>query len=286
MDMSYKNISIYLFFIFSLSWTIQFLALFTTSGINSDEAELFLVLTMLIPTIVTTILLIKDRSLRHKILWKPNLNIFFTVFMGIFIPTMMAFIIVMISSFFGFGNSEWFKFTSNNVKITGGPWLLGIGTNTWLHTITNIFLTAIMFSLMNALPAAGEEFTWRGFLQGILIEKFGISKGIIILGLIWSFWHLPSLLAGYNYPDYPILGSFVFFPLKLVAVSFFYTWLTLSSKSFIPAAIAHGAGNSIKTGVISNIKLQSSIIYIDLSEIIITVVIGLFFWLLLTKRMK
>jgi len=282
--MDNKKIFIYLVIIYLVSWTIQLFAIFGTSGINSDEAELFLLLIMLTPTIITIIYLIRNKSLRNKVMWKPRINVFTTVLLGVLIPTIIAFVSVIICSTLGFGNSEWFKFTSESVTISGGPWLLGVGTNNWVHAIANIALTALAFSLMSGIPAAAEEFTWRGFLQGLLIDKLGITKGVVVLGLIWSFWHLPALLAGYNHPDYPILGSFLLQPIQEIAISFFLAWLTLTSKSFIPAAIAHGAGNSIQEGVISNIKLQSPIIYTDISVLIITIIVGLIFWFLLIKR--
>ena len=284
--MDNKKILIYLTIIYLVSWTIQLFAIFGTSGISSDEAELFLLLTMLTPTLITIIYLIKNKPLRNKVLWKPRINVFATVLLGVLIPTIIAFISVTVCSAFGFGNSEWFNFSSESVTITGGLWLLGLGTNNWAHTIANITLTALAFSLMSGIPTATEEFTWRGFLQGILIDKLGITNGVVLLGLIWSFWHLPALLAGYNHPDYPILGSFFLQPLQERAISFFLAWLTLTSKSFIPAAIAHGAGNSIQEGVISNIKLQSPIIYKDISVLLITVIVGLIFWFILIKRKK
>jgi len=282
--MDNKKIFIYLVIIYLVSWTIQLFAIFGTSGISSDEAELFLLLTMLTPTIVTIIYLIKNKSLRSKLVWKPRINAFATVLLGVLIPTIIAFATVMVCSTFGFGSSEWFKFTSESVTISGGPWLLGNGTNNWFHTIANITLTALAFSIMSGIPAAAEEFTWRGFLQGILIDKLGITKGIVVLGLVWSFWHLPALLAGYNHPDYPILGSFLLQPLQEIAISFFLAWLTISSKSFIPAAIAHGAGNSIQEGVINNIKLQSPIIYKDIAVLLITIIVGLIFGFILIKK--
>lgn len=284
--MDNKKIFVYLVIIYLVSWTIQLFAIFGTSGISSDEAELLLLLTMLTPTVTTIIYLIKNKSLRSKVIWKPQINVFTTILLGVLVPTIIAFLCIMVCSTLGFGNSEWFKFTSESVTISGGPWLLGLGTNNWFHAIANIALTALAFSLMSGIPAAAEEFTWRGFLQGILIDKLGITKGVALLGLIWSFWHLPALLAGYNHPDYPILGSFLLQPIQEIAISFFLAWLSLSSKSFIPAAIAHGAGNSIQEGVISNIKLQSPIIYKDISVLIITVIVGLIFWFLLTKRKK
>jgi len=205
---------------------------------------------------------------------------------AVLIPTFIAFVSLWVCTKFGFGYSGWFKFSADSVTISGGPWILGHGSHNWLHAIANIILTALAFSIMNGIPAAGEEFAWRGFLQGILIEKLGITKGIIVLGLVWSFWHLPALLAGYNHPHYPVLGSLLLQPIQEVAVSFFLAWLTITSKSFIPAAIAHGAGNSIQEGVINNIKLQSPFIYKDLTVLAVTVITGLVFWYISTKKQK
>ena len=282
--MNNRQIFIYLAIIYILSWTIQLFAIFGTSGINSNEAEICLLLTMLTPTIVTIIYLIKNKSLRNKILWKPQLKAIGTILLGVLIPTLIAFATITVCTILGFGSSKWFDFSFESVKVLGGPWLLGTGTNNWLHTIANITLTALAFSIMSGIPAAAEEFTWRGFLQGILIDKLGITKGIIALGLVWSFWHLPALLAGYNHPEYPILGSFLLQPIQEIAISFFLAWLTISSKSFIPAAIAHGAGNSIQEGVIRNINLHSPNIYKDLIVLLITVIVGLIFWFILNRK--
>ena len=103
------------------------------------------------------------------------------------------------------------------------------------------------------VAGAGEELGWRGYLQGRLIAHYGLSKGIAILGLLWPFWRLP-LLAGYNYREHRYLGAFLFSPALLVAASFFMAWLTLRSRSFWPAALPHGAGNSIQGGLTASIK--------------------------------
>jgi membrane protease YdiL (CAAX protease family) len=284
--MKNKTIFIYLLVIYSISWLIQLFAIFGTSGINSDEAEIFLLVTMLVPALVTIVLLVKDKSLRSKILWKPNIKIIKNVLIGVFVPTLIAFSVVSVFSVLGYGNPKWFNFTIQGVNVTGGPWLLGIGENGWLFFILNVALTAFVYSLMSGIPAVAEEFAWRGFLQGILIDRFGMTRGIILLGTIWSFWHLPALLAGYNHPGYPILGSFLLQPIQEIAVSFFLAWLTISARSFIPAAIAHGAGNSIQEGVISNIELQVPVIYKDITTLMITVIVGVVFWYILRKKMQ
>jgi membrane protease YdiL (CAAX protease family) len=174
---------------------------------------------------------------------------------------------------------------TSGVNIKGGPFFLGKGNQSWLVFVSNIFITGAAFALLNALVATGEEFAWRGLLQPLLTDKFGLVKGVTILGFIWSMWHLPALFNGYNYPDNPIIGSFILFPIRLIAISYFYAWLTLKCKSFIPASIAHGAGNGIQEAIVSNIKMDSSQIYENVITIVVTVVIGLVF-LTLTYRIR
>jgi membrane protease YdiL (CAAX protease family) len=71
------------------------------------------------------------------------------------------------------------------------------------YLLANMFIEnteAIMAPLM-VLPtflmilfvggALGEEIGWRGYALDKLIASHGILVGTLILGLIWSFWHLP-----------------------------------------------------------------------------------------------
>ncbi|MFQ9495517.1 MAG: CPBP family intramembrane glutamic endopeptidase [Dorea longicatena] len=37
----------------------------------------------------------------------------------------------------------------------------------------------------------GEEYAWRGCLQGRLQNIFGKRMGVILLGIIWELWHMP-----------------------------------------------------------------------------------------------
>lgn len=268
-----------------VSWIIQITAIVITGNINSDEARIWLAGTMMTPMVVTIIFIAKNKYLKQRLLWRPNKQIFITSFFAVLIPILIAFGVLLILEKFGYGYSDWFSFSNAGIHISGGPFLLGKGNQSWLLFVINIFLTGAAFAIINAFFATGEEFAWRGLLQPLLTEHFGLVKGVAILGFVWSMWHLPALLSGYNYPEYPVLGSFILFPIRLLATSFFYVWLTQKCKSFIPAAIAHGALNGIQTGIISNIKMSAPPLSEYIVTIILTVIVGLIF-LVLTLKIK
>jgi uncharacterized protein len=279
-----KQLIMYGSTVFLISWLLQILAITTTGDVNSAQARPWLVATMLAPTLVTIYFLVKNKSWKAYLLWRPNARIIQVCLVAVLVPTITAFLILIIVQQFGYGKSNWFSFTSTWVDISGGPFLLGLGKQNWLTFIFNILITGIVYSIISGTVAAGEEFAWRGFFQQTLTERFGKLKGIALLGFIWSMWHLPAQLAGYNFLGYEIIGSFVLSPLQMIGASFFFGWLTLSTKSFIPAAIAHGAVNSIQEGIISNIQLEVPMIYQHWIRTAVIVFIGLLFFLLLRKK--
>jgi membrane protease YdiL (CAAX protease family) len=44
----------------------------------------------------------------------------------------------------------------------------------------------------------GEEYGWRYYFQPLLQKKFGLINGVLLFGLLWSFWHLPLALFYYT----------------------------------------------------------------------------------------
>jgi hypothetical protein len=94
------------------------------------------------------------------------------------------------------------------------------------------------------LPIAfGEEYGWRGYLQGELI-KLGRVRGILLVGVIWGLWHAPIIAMGYNYPGYPVLGVFLM-TLYTIGLGFFLGYAVLKSGSVWLAAFLHGLNNQV-----------------------------------------
>jgi membrane protease YdiL (CAAX protease family) len=120
-----------------------------------------------------------DLDLLH--LWKINWCALAFAPFCILIPTLLAFAEIAIFSARGWGRSAWFAFPTAGVQVSGGRWLLGREEQNWPLFITNIILTATVYSLVGMVFAAGEELGWRGYLQGQFIRRFGLSKGITAL---------------------------------------------------------------------------------------------------------
>jgi membrane protease YdiL (CAAX protease family) len=111
--------------------------------------------------------------------------------------------------------------------------------------LLNFVIGVLVALALTSFATFGEELGWRGFLQNKLVNEFGVVPGILLLGLVWGFWHAPIIYGGYNFPGYPLLGAFVLMPLLTIGFSGVLAWLTLRAGSVWPAVIAHASINSI-----------------------------------------
>ncbi|WP_189597141.1 CPBP family intramembrane glutamic endopeptidase [Paenibacillus elgii] len=136
------------------------------------------------------------------------------------------------------------------VITTAGSALLFEGSIRWgdykLIAVTDSFtLNLLVTILVPCLFALGEELGWRGYAQSRMIASFGSVKGIVILGVVWGYWHFGVTLTGATFKGAPLLGALVLMPLACIGMSFMFAWLTLKSGSVWPAAVAHGITNII-----------------------------------------
>lgn len=99
-------------------------------------------------------------------------------------------------------------------------------------------------SVLNLVPALGEEIGWRGWLLPELMRRGGALFAVVVSGIIWGLWHAPLVLLGYNYPDASpgvALAAMVGFCTVIGAV---FSWLRLRSGNVWAPALAHGALNA------------------------------------------
>ena len=87
-----------------------------------------------------------------------------------------------------------------------------------------------------------EEGGWRGFALPRLQAKYNALVSSLILGVIWTFWHIPF----YFHPD---PGSRMFLPVFLVlntVLTIFMTWMYNNTRgSLVIAILAHFSFNLV-----------------------------------------
>lgn len=85
-----------------------------------------------------------------------------------------------------------------------------------------------------------EEVGWRGFALPQLIEQFGSLGAALLLGMLWSLWHLPM----FSIPDSNQKGSFWKYTIEVVAWSVLMTAIyTGSGGSILLCMLFHAATN-------------------------------------------
>ena len=161
--------------------------------------------------------------------------------------------------------------------------VLGAGEQSFAVFALNLLLSVSLGATVTALIGGiGEELGWRGFLQPAMERRFGAFKGTVAVGLIWAYWHLPANLMGYNDDKHPLWNALVFFPLAVVAMSFGFAWLTRKSKSAWPAALAHGANNTIGAAFLMTPNSWSAETATEVASMLL--VSTVFVWASLRKR--
>jgi len=111
-------------------------------------------------------------------------------------------------------------------------------------TVSFILLTLLFAFLVGPL---GEETGWRGFALPRLQTCFSAFTSTLILGIIWTTWHIPLWFV----PDSPQtevpFGAFI---VMCVSFSFILTWAYNNSKGSILIAV-YSIGVSILPGASS-----------------------------------
>ena len=101
--------------------------------------------------------------------------------------------------------------------------------------------------IMNFVTCFGEEWGWRGYLLPKMSEKISLIPMLLMNGVIWGLWHAPLTAVGHNYgmgyPGFPFTGILAMC-LFCIVMGVFLSYVSLKTKSCIPAVLGHGAINS------------------------------------------
>nr|WP_287410574.1 CPBP family intramembrane metalloprotease [Pseudodesulfovibrio sp.] len=130
------------------------------------------------------------------------------------------------------------------------PQIPGVETGeTNLESVLQVMLpmSIVLGPFINLIFGLGEEIGWRGFMLPRLMP-LGKPLAYSLLGILWGIWHAPLILAGFNYPGYPV-GGIVMMCILCFAFGLFLNEMTLHYDSSILAGFIHGAVNAQGYGV-------------------------------------
>jgi uncharacterized protein len=102
--------------------------------------------------------------------------------------------------------------------------------------------TALMLVVLLLLPLAvplGEEIGWRGFALPRLLAVRSPLTASLILGVIWSLWHLPVVL---DKPDLRVPAPFF---LGVIPLAVLFTWLFLHTRGSLLIAVVFHAWDDL-----------------------------------------
>ena len=115
------------------------------------------------------------------------------------------------------------------------------GSFSWEYGIPAAMIIPIFLLIYftNALP---EEYGWRGFALDPLQKRSTALVASLILGLIWSIWHLPLFfIEGTTQASIPMYQYF----LQTIVLAILYTWLyNNTGGSVLVAALFHAVSNT------------------------------------------
>lgn len=109
-------------------------------------------------------------------------------------------------------------------------------------SVEDYFVLPTVGTLALFVPALVEEIAWRGYLQPRSIEKYGVGRGLFLVGIVWGAFHFFVDFRSYMAASVVLITT-VRRLIEMVTQSYVLGWLTIRGKSILPAAIAHATFN-------------------------------------------
>ncbi len=118
-----------------------------------------------------------------------------------------------------------------------------VNKNIGIFNISDPIAAFVCFlAILIAGGPLGEEFGWRGFLLPELEKKLSPCTSGIVVGIVWTCWHLPMFL--FHVDGYEI--SFILYLIQTISLSIICTWIYhASGKSILMILLFHTADNFV-----------------------------------------
>jgi membrane protease YdiL (CAAX protease family) len=104
--------------------------------------------------------------------------------------------------------------------------------------------TFFIILLLNAVP---EEYGWRGFALGPMLNRSSALVASLVLGLLWGLWHLPlHFIEGTVQSAMPVYQ----FVIQQMVLAVLYTWLFNNTRGAVSIAILfHAVANIVGAAI-------------------------------------
>lgn len=127
-----------------------------------------------------------------------------------------------------------------------------------------LYIAILEFPVM-IIGGGLEEIGWRGFLQPELQKKLPSFISTLIVGVIWSAWHLPLwFMPGSNQASM----NFLWFLISALALSFLLAEIYSATKSIFLCIIFHALINSFWDVFVADTEVLSACFTLMFSIII------------------
>lgn len=250
-----KRILIYIVITFALTWAYCLLIVYpiangeALSGVPAAATQLVVAAAMFFPAIgvLLTRLFTKEGL---KAAWlKPNLRknlkYYLLAWFGPGILTFAGMGIYFL--LFPDQLDLSFGYFTATLEAAGAPvetLPMSVGMLMLVQALQAFFLAPIM----NFFTCFGEEWGWRGYLLPKMKNLLPTVPMLLLTGTIWGLWHAPLTIIGHNYGlgywGFPFTGIAMMCVFCIV-LGVFLSYVTLKTKSCIPAVLGHGAVNGI-----------------------------------------
>lgn len=121
--------------------------------------------------------------------------------------------------------------------LTGLPVRYGLAPNQMGWALA--LLPAVFLMSFIGGPIA-EELGWRGYAQPALQERIGAGPAGLVIGALWSLWHLPLIAL---YPTATAHIPLLFYLPLITAFGVCFAWLYARSRSVVLAIVLHAGIN-------------------------------------------
>jgi hypothetical protein len=244
----WRGVAAFLALCFTLTWTIEFLAL--ARGVRFAALTLqttaLLAGCMFLPAISAFITrrFITREGFRSAGLTLPrSVRPYLAILIGV--PFLFALIYALSAAF--------------RVAIFTGDPISAIASSVHLPPgkhlpptrvlIFGMALTTFVFApIINVIATFGEEFGWTGYLLPHLLP-LGRWRATAIYGTFWGLWHAPIIAGGFNYPGHPVAGI-VMMCAFTISVGLIQCAILIRYRSVFLTSLLHASINANARGLI------------------------------------